>query len=693
MLAAGRPAVGAPSRDGAGPVSTVSIDVPYLPQTPALCGGAAVAMLFRYWGDRRADVEQFAPLVDRRAGGIATDVLTQAVKDRQWEALVLRGSIDVIRHELGLGHPLILLVEDRPNRYHYLVAVAADADRVWLHDPTWGPSRIYPVAELLRRWEPAQFWALLVLPGREAALDPSPSSEPQVGRGPLPGPGELVPPQTADAPCDRALASAVAEIRVSGLDAADGIFEGLQSRCPTLSEPISELAGVRFAQRRFDDAATLAERAIDRNPTDAYAWDVLGSSRFVRNDLGGALQAWNRVDKPRFDSVRIQGLAHTRYALVAQMLGLTPGALLDQERYRRAERRLEQLPGILSARIDYRPQSDGLAIVDVAVLERPRTPSGALGWGSAAAHALVNREVEMLVPGWSGQGEMWMASWRWWEERPRVAFAFTAPRAGAWPGVWRVEGFQETQTYAATIPGSRLRETRMHAGVGVTDWITSKVRYELTAGADSWEQGRKSFSTGVTLERRWFGDRLAVSGAFQNGLQLQAAAKTSGLARPPDEGGFRSLALHTAVRSSTASNGFVHLADLHTEVASGSSPLALWPGAGDGHGRPSLLRAHPLIDGGVIDGLAFGRRLVALNLESRRWLERPAIARIGLAAFADLVKAGARLPGAVGDPFQVDAGVGLRLRIPGQDGTLRVDVARGLRDGRQAITIGYTLEN
>ena len=104
MLAGGRPAVGAPSRDGAGPVGPVSIDNPYLPQTPALCGGAAVAMLFRYWGDRRADVEQFAPLVDRRAGGIATDVLTQAVKDRQWEALVLRGSIDVIRHELGLGH-------------------------------------------------------------------------------------------------------------------------------------------------------------------------------------------------------------------------------------------------------------------------------------------------------------------------------------------------------------------------------------------------------------------------------------------------------------------------------------------------------------------------------------------------------------------------------------------------------------
>ena len=52
--------------------SAPAIDVPFLPQTDALCGGAAAAMVFRYWGDAHADVQEFAPLVDRRAGGIAT---------------------------------------------------------------------------------------------------------------------------------------------------------------------------------------------------------------------------------------------------------------------------------------------------------------------------------------------------------------------------------------------------------------------------------------------------------------------------------------------------------------------------------------------------------------------------------------------------------------------------------------------
>jgi hypothetical protein len=33
--------------------ASLAIDVPYLPQTDALCGGAAAAMVLRYWGDAR----------------------------------------------------------------------------------------------------------------------------------------------------------------------------------------------------------------------------------------------------------------------------------------------------------------------------------------------------------------------------------------------------------------------------------------------------------------------------------------------------------------------------------------------------------------------------------------------------------------------------------------------------------------
>src|SRR5687768_8879930 len=128
-------------------------------------------MVFRYWGDRHADVQQFAPLVDRRAGGIADDVLVEAVRHRNWDATPLVGSIDILRARLAAREPLILLIEDRPGRYHYVVAVGVDDETVVVHDPTWGPHRRYAVSELTRRWAAARYWALLIRPRAPAPAD------------------------------------------------------------------------------------------------------------------------------------------------------------------------------------------------------------------------------------------------------------------------------------------------------------------------------------------------------------------------------------------------------------------------------------------------------------------------------------------------------------------------------------------
>src|SRR5262245_51422090 len=67
--------------------------VPFLAQTELLCGGAAAVMVFRYWGDAHADAQQFAPLVDRKAGGIADDALARAIDARGWRTQRLDGSL------------------------------------------------------------------------------------------------------------------------------------------------------------------------------------------------------------------------------------------------------------------------------------------------------------------------------------------------------------------------------------------------------------------------------------------------------------------------------------------------------------------------------------------------------------------------------------------------------------------------
>jgi hypothetical protein len=59
-----------------------------------------------------------------------------------------------------------------------------------------------------------------------------------------------------------------------------------------------------------------------------------------------------------------------------------------------------------------------------------------------------------------------------------------------------------------------------------------------------------------------------------------------------------------------------------------------------------------------------------------------------VAAFTDVARIWRPLS-SPGDPFQVDAGFGLRLKVPGRLGILRVDVGRGIRDGADALTLGW----
>ena len=170
-------------------------------------------------------------------------------------------------------------------------------------------------------------------------------------------------------------------------------------------------------------------------------------------------------------------------------------------------------------------------------------------------------------------------------------------------------------------------------------------------------------------------------------MSLAATASTWS---PAGEGlPFRAASIRATARSSVEPAAFTVLAHVRTDFASAHAPLAIWPGAGDGRARPGLLRAHPLLDEGVIDGPVFGRQVQSATLEMQRWFTRPEIPRVGIAVFADAAHAANRLAGATGRPVQVDIGSGVRVRVPGSDRTLRIDYAHGLRDRRaNAVTMG-----
>ena len=457
-----------------------------------------------------------------------------------------------------------------------------------------------------------------------------------------------------------------------------------------------ELSGVRFAQKRWADATALAREALRLDANDEYASDVLGSSLFMEGDVAGALRAWNRIGKPRVNVVRIEGLHHSRYQTMADDVGIRANQLLTAGAFERAKRRLGELPGAASTRLTLRPERDGFATVEVAIAEHEAVPSGTAAWAATAVQAGVDREATVLAPGFTGQGDAWAASWRWWANRPAVSVGFAAPRVHGWPGVWRVDGGWQSDAFALVGTGFAgpdrvVQETRAHAGLSVADWLTGSLRYSISAGFDSWNSDQagagvqvvprndqtRAISAGGSLEQRLFADRVSLAGTFTRWTPVSVGAA------------FSAAGATASARSSAEPAGWVVTGNAGAQWVGDAAPMGLWPGAGTGHAREPLVRAHPLLEDGIIDvagASVFGRTLAFGGVEVQRWLERPALAHVAVAGFVDLARATRQAT--VATPGQVDLGLGVRVRMPGSAGLLRIDVARGMRDGARALTVG-----
>jgi hypothetical protein len=121
--------------------------------------------------------------------------------------------------------------------------------------------------------------------------------------------------------------------------------------------------------------------------------------------------------------------------------------------------------------------------------------------------------------------------------------------------------------------------------------------------------------------------------------------------------------------------------------AGAATPLDLWPAGDVGHARPTLLRAHPVLEDGRLQAGRLGRRIVSASLEAQRWWPVAAGVRLAGAAFLDLARTSDRLgASARGD---ADAGLGARLAVAGIQGFFALDLAMGLRDSATALSVTY----
>jgi hypothetical protein len=313
--------------------------------------------------------------------------------------------------------------------------------------------------------------------------------------------------------------------------------------------------------------------------------------------------------------------------------------------------------------------------VDATLFERPLLFEGPWDAGGAGLKALAEREIVVNVASPTGHGDLWTAGWRMEHERPRVSLGLAAPAIGGRPGVWRVTGFWERQAYAADALNQRvIREERRRAALSFADWVGTDFRLEVGVALDRWAGRGTHLSTDGILETRWAGDRLA--------LGAEIAAWTS----LEDGAPFEAASLGARWTSKDSQRGWRGRAGISS--ATSRAPLALWPGAGTGRGRAPLLRAHPLLESGVVAGSAFGRTLVYGGLERRGRLWNVMPLRLGWIVFIDAARPMDTLR-LVRVPWQVDGGAGLRLAGLGTRGQFRLDVAHGFEDGTLALSLGW----
>jgi hypothetical protein len=646
------------------------LNVPYLPQSEALCGGAAIAMVMRYFGATNIYAETFSDLLDPAAGGIHGRDLLKALEARGWPAQSFRGDPALVQSHLVAGRPVVALIQDRPGRFHYVVVVGWSAGRVIVHDPARAPFRVLDEKPFIDAWSQSDYWILVTAAPAAAVEDgatvPS-SASPSSSAVATDGDGAM---DKAAGPCATMVDEGVRLSGTGALEAARRLLEVAATACPRSPAPWREMAGIHALKDEWRGAADDARQALANDPGDPLASRILATALFVSGDPDAALTAWNNVGEPAIDLVNVTGLERTRYAVVARQIALRPRELLTRAALDAGRRRLAELPVAQTTRVSYRPGENGRAEVDAVVLERPLFPVGVLPLAAAAVHAITDRELAGAVASPTGGGELWTASWRWWTHRPRVAVGLAVP--APFGGIWRVDGFAERQSYGATH--AVVEESRRRVAIQVSDWTQVGVRWQVEAGVDSWGPDARSISAGLSGQRRFDADRLS----------LEARAGAWG-------GGVRtwSLGLQSDWRSAARNEGDVWIGRAGLDLAGDDAPLALWAGAGTGQGRDVLLRAHPLLHDGIIRDGVFGRRLIHGGAEWRRWLRgRKTPISVAPAIFIDAARAGGVLPGA--DPrAQFDAGAGLRVALPGA-GVVRIDLGRGIRDGSNALSIGWT---
>ena len=642
--------------------SRVALQVPYVAQSELLCGGAAIAMIERWWGRRGVFAEDFAYLVHADSGGIFTTDMARVMLARAWDTEALSTTPARVKQSVADSVPVVALIRVAKNRYHYVVIVAWNDSAVTYHDPAVSPFVRSGVSAFVRMWEGANQWAMFARPAGVAATAPVATTA-------------LPPTAVVDSlPCRPFLDQAADAAAANHLDEADRFLAVAVTECPSEPLVLRELAGVRFRQGKQSEAIRLAGEYSRRAPSDSLGWQLLASSRYLAGDARGALLAWNAIGRPTIDLLRIDGTQRVRFRILAGAMDIAPQRVLTPSRYALAQRRIGAVPALLTSRAAYTAVVGGAVEVRASVVERPVVEPLPQLLVTNAVRAALRQDVLLRVSSPLGLGELWTTHWRWRNADPRIAVRLDIP-ARVWiPGVISFERSWETYRFSDGIPDSR----RSASSVTVDGWVLPDVEQLMGARFERWS-GIGDFvalSLGGAMHKAH--DRVSLLAVAERGFAVGGGAGGAGGASY-DRATTRAVWTLPADRWSN-----VWSMRIGSDWSGASTPRGLWAVAGGNLGRDVPLRAHPFIVDGVFPSARTARSIVHGGVAGDRAVATVGSVAVGAGVFVDAARVTSPGDGAAAARFYLDGGAGVRVSLPGAKWpAVRVDVARGLAADRR----------
>ncbi len=497
-----------------------------------------------------------------------------------------------------------------------------------------------------------------------------------------------------------ALSGARADFEAGDPEGAEARLVETLERCPGESALELELAGLRFQLGDYPGAEGWALRHLRAEPGSVEGWDLLAASRYLRDDRGGALEAWSRGTPPTIANLGIDigpvglrpGPAGTEQ--VEGATGLAPGRLLLPGNLTLGMRRLEAIPAVDRAQLRYAITGGGQATVLGSVLLAHRSPIRSTELPAHGLRALTGSIfVESSNPlgaleRWSLRGEI--------EGTSRDAALALAHPALLGPGVWRWRVEHHRARYRTPdSPDDPIRVERSGIGVELSEWIHAEWRAAVGGGIERRPGWGDFAATRIGLGYRSEGSRLLAELEGSRWARIRSTAEA--LAGPPPSSGFSRWGVAMGMRSQAPDRvappaGIVARAKV-TGVTGGAPP-DLAPRIGAGRNVDILLRARSDIDG---DGALRGWPARGWAHAGVEWMQP--LAAIGpvessVALFADAIRSFGEPAGSSGalpgSRRALHLGVGLRFSPLGTVGALRIDGALDPATGATRLSLGWT---